>query len=107
VAVGAFSSNANGEHSGQTRIYTYSGSLGLEDLSLTNTTVYPNPTTGYLAVNSKISISQLQIYNTLGQLIMTKKNRKDINISTLEQGLYFLKVQDVNGNYTSRKIIKK
>ena len=53
--------------------------------------IYPNPVNNKLFISSPsgISISQLNIYNQAGQLVISEKSNIDIiNISILESGIY-------------------
>ena len=72
-----------------------------------NIIVYPNPTDGILTIRSKTTIAQIEIYNQLGQLVFSIANENEIDISTISQGLYFIKVKDENGNFGTKKVVKK
>ena len=68
--------------------------------------LFPIPTNDILNIISKTEISKIEIYTKIGQKIKeTTKNQ--INISNLTHGLYFVKVEDVNGNFGVKKIMKK
>ncbi len=75
--------------------------------TLISFSIYPIPTAGILTVKSKSTIAQIEIYNKLGQLIMSKSNENKIDISTLSQGLYFCKVKDENGASGIIKVVKE
>lgn len=62
--------------------------------------VYPNPAQGSFQVNLNYA-SDVNIYNTVGQLVKTYKNVKDINVN-LESGIYF-----VNANNQTTKVVVK
>lgn len=83
------------------------GVLSTEEYNTTQFSVFPNPTTNVLNIKSKSQVSKLEIYNNLGQQIMMLQNAKEVNISRLNAGIYFMKVQDVNGNQNTIKIIKQ
>ena len=68
--------------------------------------VYPTPTENILNIKSKTEISKIEIYSKLGQKLK-ETTQNQIDISNLTQGLYFVKVEDVNGNFGVKKIIKK
>ena len=62
--------------------------------------VYPNPANG--AFNVTLSNeSDVNIYNTVGQLVKTYSNVKEINVN-LEAGVYF-----VNANNQTMKVVVK
>lgn len=69
--------------------------------------IYPNPTSGKLNIESKLPISQISVFNLLGQRIETTKNINQIDLSKTEAGVYLLKIEDENGNYQTHKILKE
>ena len=81
--------------------------LGVNENALSDFSVYPNPTTGVLTVQSKTAIVQIEIHNLLGQLVLSNSNKNTIDISSVSQGFYFIKVKDENGDFGAQKIVKK
>lgn len=69
--------------------------------------LYPNPTSGIINVVSTFFIDNVDVFNNLGQLVFSKKNSSYIDISTLNGGLYFVKIIDTNGNVAIKKVIKE
>ena len=74
--------------------------------------VFPNPTTGLFTIELKRTdwlIDGIEIYtaigNSLGALEMTGSN-KEVNISTLPNGMYHLLIRLSNGHLVSKRIIK-
>src|SRR5690606_26902663 len=43
--------------------------------------IYPNPTTGVLSIDSKSPISQIEIFNQLGQRVFSKFGKNQVDIS--------------------------
>jgi len=74
--------------------------------------VYPNPVNDYLKIeNYKHVITDLTIYNALGQVIKTGNTLKDIELiqidfSNYTKGTYFVKITNTNGKSITKKIIK-
>jgi len=87
--------------------YENLGTLSLNQNTLLNLSIYPNPTKNILKINSNTTISQIEIYNELGVVVLSNLNKNNIDISTLDQGLYFIKVKDENDIYGIHKIIKE
>jgi hypothetical protein len=81
--------------------------LGIDDNSISGFSVYPIPTIGILNVQSKTTIIQIELYNLLGQLVKSNTNQISIDISSVDQGIYFVKVMDENGNIGTQKVVKK
>ena len=79
--------------------------LGTMNWSTSSLQVYPNPTTDYIIVNSKNTIKEINIYNTVGSLVKTAKTAK-IQLEQLPAGIYFIEV-NTNQSKEIKKIIKK
>ena len=61
-------------------------------------------------IKTNLSLSTIEVYNVLGKkvYIPTDPNKKEINISSLKPGIYYLKMQLKNLNSSIvRKIIKR
>ena len=85
---------------------------GCETLSTTENElvkiqVFPNPTTGIVNVKAKASIKSLELFNNLGQLVLSKKGVNSLNLSNFSEGLYFLKIEDVTGNIKNVRLLKQ
>ncbi|CAC9976940.1 DUF7619 domain-containing protein [Flavobacterium panici] len=86
--------------------------LGTQDFEFSKYfTLYPNPVSNTLNVNStqNIEIQSFEIYDILGQLIIAVPNAKmvsDIDVSRLKTGNYFIKVKSDKGS-SAIKFIKK
>ncbi len=83
--------------------YENTSILTMTQNSEINFSLYPNPTHDILNINSKISIAKFEVYNHLGQLILVSNEQNSIDISMLTQGIYFVTVLDVEGNYGIKK----
>lgn len=71
-------------------------------------TIYPNPTSHSIWMNSDVAISSYQITNTLGQLMKSDTySGPAINIASLESGIYFVTITTADGKLISRRIIKE
>ena len=81
--------------------------LGVNDNSISNFAVAPNPATEVVTVTSKTEpIAQVEIFNVLGQKIMdlnfTESLSENINVSNLQSGMYVMKI---NSTTTKRLLI--
>lgn len=82
--------------------------LGINENSLVDIALYPNPVTDILNISSKTEITSVEIYNVNGQLlknISLKAMQGEIDLNSLTTGIYFAKVIANNAMETF-KIIK-
>ncbi len=96
---------------------TYTGGvLPTEDFEYLNATfkVYPNPLTKDSQLNVKFATNitaKIYIYDVTGKLAVTDEidnvNSKQINTSTLTNGVYFLRLVTDNATITRKVIIMK
>jgi aminopeptidase N len=83
--------------------------LDIEDLTLDNTLLlYPNPTSNVLFINkpSRLNISEIKIFNPLGQLIYKLPFRPTLDTSHWTSGLFFIQFQTKDGVLT-KTVLKK
>lgn len=76
---------------------------------LKNISVYPNPATANVIINSNDVISQITVSNLLGQRVLSLTNNATtatVNMASLPAGTYAVKVYTAQGNATI-KVIKK
>ena len=81
--------------------------LGIEEYSLDSISVYPNPVLNDLHINlhNSIQVETAKIYSITGQVVLQVQNRKDIDVSSLNPGVYLLRIETTQGTIT-RKIVK-
>lgn len=68
--------------------------------------MYPNPANDNLNIEKEKEIQSVEIYSLLGQKVLTANN-KNISIGNLSNGIYMVRVQDVDGSVATQKLIKK
>jgi hypothetical protein len=91
----------------------YESPLTISSLSLSEgVRVYPNPFSNKLIIenNNALEIDHASIYNVTGQKVrfisLEDISKGQINVSDLDQGIYFVQVQFKNGESVGQKIIK-
>jgi len=91
------------------KIYWYEnqGNLSVDQNQLANFSIYPNPTSGKLNIDSETTVTNINISNQLGQQVKAKINTNTIDLSNLKKGLYFVKIKDINGRIGVKKVVKK
>jgi hypothetical protein len=79
--------------------------LGLEAVNKVEYSVYPNPSSDLIHIETIDTIKNISILNTIGQHLY-EGNSKQINISNLSKGMYFLYIEFENNIIITEKIIK-
>ncbi len=73
----------------------------------TEFSLWPNPIENSLNINSKVSLKRIDIYNNIGQILISTSYKNKIDTSNLTSGIYFVKTEDINGYIGILKVIKK
>lgn len=69
--------------------------------------MYPNPVEDYLTVRSNLTITRVQVYSLLGDLVYdAKANFSRIDLRSLNSGIYMIKIHS-NQFFVTKKLIKK
>ncbi|MBC8883700.1 T9SS type A sorting domain-containing protein [Flavobacterium piscinae] len=82
--------------------------LTSQDFTKNQIAIYPNPVNDVLNINLENSIiSSVTVFNTLGQKVyFSYSTTSQIDVSKLEAGVYFLKVDGLEGEYYGRFVKK-
>lgn len=75
-----------------------------------NIKVYPNPTNSILTITDEqkqFKNSTIDIKNTLGQTVLSFPFQKEIDVSSLSNGLYFLQIEIEDKRLVNAKFIKQ
>lgn len=76
-------------------------------VAATNLTLYPNPTSGILNINTIEVKSSVEIFNVIGEKVYSNtivKGNNVIDLSSLSNGAYFVKINS-NNQITTKKVI--
>jgi len=66
--------------------------------------VYPNPASDQVTLKFDATDFQVQLFTTLGQVLLSEHNTKVLDVSNVSKGLYIIQVT-VNGTVNKQKII--
>ena len=98
-----------------TAINTIETITGIKSSSTNNNewNVYPNPSTGVLYIVNSSSVkeeSQIQVINSIGQTVLDEtinSNYKNIDLSKLNNGVYFVKIVSDKQSVIKRVVLSK
>lgn len=80
--------------------------LNNETFNETNVSVYPNPTTNSVTINTSKPINKIELFSVTGHKINEIIDSKTISLREVSQGIYFIKLHS-DGAVISKKIIKQ
>jgi len=71
--------------------------------------LFPNPAVSELKINSSVKMLEYSIINTIGEIVLNGNiaDSQHINVSSLGDGLYTIKMQDKSGKQYQSKFIKQ
>jgi len=90
-----------------TKIVWYKNMLinNIEEINQVSFSIYPNPTKNTIIIQSKFKVAKIELYNNLGQLVLTKQNTQNVDVSNLVKGVYTCKIFNKNGSLGTEKVI--
>ncbi|MFY0599643.1 MAG: T9SS type A sorting domain-containing protein [Cyclobacteriaceae bacterium] len=80
-----------------------------EEFETEKISLYPNPANEYINIIGKgvNNISSIEIYNVQGKLVINKQvDSNSIDISSLNKGVYMVRINDNTGKIRTEKLIK-
>ena len=79
---------------------------GVDENLVASYEVYPNPMNNVLYIEGN-DIQDVTIFNAVGQQVLFVESRNEIDVESLNEGLYFVRVSDMKGNSVVKKIVKR
>jgi len=108
VAIGAPTNNGTGIDAGHVRVYDLSAEvLGISDeFVVKNFSIYPNPvsTNLYIQITNELEFISVSLFDYLGKSVL-KSTKTMLDVSSLSEGMYFLKVETDKGIGIKKVII--
>jgi hypothetical protein len=87
--------------------FTFSKIISIKKAEGSKVKIYPSVTNGFLTVEGAKSF---EILNTIGQTVLSEQSSIPnalVNISHLENGFYFIRVENTEGDIFTEKIVKQ
>ena len=81
----------------------------LDELSNSVISLYPNPSTGLVSISTKNEVAKVVIMDVKGMVVLTSETFTNIDITFLNQGLYYVQLQGTTGEILSKteRLIKQ
>lgn len=82
--------------------------LGIEDLSLMDVGIYPNPTTNLVKIVFTQASFDLRIYDSSGKVISEHKlnSGQQISLAQMQSGVYFFDLRSNDGEHVVKRVVK-
>ena len=69
--------------------------------------IHPNPANDFITIECDKEIQSVQIYNITGAIVLVSTASNIININALNEGVYLVMIESVNGEKTFKKVVKQ
>lgn len=106
VVIGSPFNDGNGDESGHARVFELIDLLNLADNEFQSFLLWPSPTKGVVHIEYGVRASSIEVYSFLGQKVLSTAFSEIIDISTLETGMYMIRITSETGNSAFQKIFK-
>jgi hypothetical protein len=80
--------------------------LSIDDFNINSISLHPNPTSSILNIEMTQNIKQATVYSMLGKEVLKTQN-KQIDVSRLSNGVFLIKIEDENGNVSTKRFVKQ
>lgn len=86
-------------------VLRYGTTLSLDENSLNDFDLFPNPAENILNIRTH-KLVDIQIYNSLGNLVLKNNKANSVDVSKLSNGIYYVNIKS-DSKITVRKFVKK
>src|SRR5690606_13776814 len=81
--------------------------LGVADFQKMKIKLYPNPTNGLLYIETSQEIQSYEVYNLIGQRLLSGSSTGSIDMKDISKGTYIIKLTTPTGAVFTEKVIKE
>lgn len=112
VAMGGFAGNVESSFTESSmiidyvRVYQNTNTASIDDVFADKFSVYPNPASDIIRIKTNETIEKVEVYSVIGKRILQQDNNKQINLASLQSGLYLLKIYADNKVVTKKIVIQ-
>lgn len=84
---------------------TVMANASLNEASSAQVSVYPNPASSFINISSTDEIANVSLFNNIGQKVLDAGNTTMVDMSSLTNGIYVVRVELKNGAVTTNSIV--
>jgi YD repeat-containing protein len=93
-----------------TAYYSANNFNSINESEISSTNVFPNPTSGTITIAANQSIETINVFDISGKLVHSqtnnsKQNNVEIDLSALNNGIYFIHAQTETGEVSKSKVV--
>lgn len=85
--------------------------IGLEEIANTQMSIYPNPTSGVLYIESQDEIASIKVFDVNGRTVAEENKlsagKMQLNVGNFSEGVYTIQLKTSSGNATSKRFLKQ
>ncbi|MBQ1653978.1 MAG: T9SS type A sorting domain-containing protein [Bacteroidales bacterium] len=88
----------------------FTWSVGIDETAVSEIALFPNPATDILNITTSETISEIEIVNTLGQVVKRIEVNSDnavCDVEELKAGVYVVRIRTASATLSQRKFIKE
>ena len=85
----------------------YLGHVGIGEQLAVQPELYPNPSTGKLHIRNSNDAVHCMVYDVYGALVLQQTVAKELDLTLMPAGIYFIHLHDLNGMESTHKVIKE
>lgn len=84
---------------------TIMANAAIDDVNDDIMTIYPNPTSAKININSAEPLKSVSVFNMMGQQVINADNANTVDLSKLNNGAYVIRVEMENGTVATRTVV--
>ena len=78
----------------------------VDETEETSLILWPNPASQTVYIEG-VEAKEVQVYNTLGQMVKSVRNSNEVSLEGLVQGVYMVRITSIDGSiFTNRLVIR-
>lgn len=86
-------------------VFGYEPAMNLENQIFSSFSIFPNPAADIIFIDTEKQFEYIEIFDINSRLIFRKKFAQNLDISTLENGIYFIKLTSKNSSGSVQKLL--
>ncbi len=93
----------------QWAVFVPAGTVGINEAhSKVPFNVFPNPAENYINIETTADVKSIELFDHTGKVVMyNKAYQSRLDVSTMDTGMYFLRIEDEKGNTNVQKVLIK